>query len=140
MTNLNTEEAIQLAQRAKKRRTVIIWLRVIAALFMVLFFLSQCAMSKKQATVNIMESCIQNVPFAPKWQQDLAQNNLIDESGQLVKQYCVCMWQEPLSQLSEQQIQSFAKLSTQEQLQLLGGEEAFITRDKQCFEQLKLKK
>lgn len=121
----------------KKRRTIIMWLRVIAFLFAGLFLLSQCGMSKPQAKAKIIESCIKNVPFAEKWQQDLAQKNIKDHDGQLVKQYCQCMWDEPLQKLNSKQIQSFAHISLSEQLQLLGGETAFEARDKQCLDHLK---
>ena len=46
--------------RAKKRRTVIIWLRITALLFAGFFLLSQCGMSKARAQNASMESCIQH--------------------------------------------------------------------------------
>ena len=129
------------AQHAqKKRKTIVIWLRVIALLFAGFFFLSQCGMSKPKAKATIVESCIQNVPHAPKWQQDLAQRSLKDPDGTLVAQYCVCMWDEPLQKLSAQQIQSFAKISPEQQLALLGGADAFSKRDAQCIANLGAKK
>jgi len=118
----------------------VIWLRVIALLFAGFFFLSQCGMSKPKAKATIVESCIQNVPHAPKWQQDLAQRSLKDPDGTLVAQYCVCMWDEPLQKLSAQQIQSFAKISPEQQLALLGGADAFSKRDAQCIANLGAKK
>ena len=124
----------------KKRRTIVIWLRVIALLFAGFFFLSQCGMSKPKAKAAIVESCIQNVPHAPKWQQDLAKRSLKDPDGTLVAQYCVCMWDEPLQKLSAQQIQSFAKISPEQQLALLGGADAFSKRDAQCIANLGAKK
>ena len=126
--------------RAKKRRTVIIWLRITALLFAGFFLLSQCGMSKPKAKATIVESCIQNVPHAPKWQQDLAQRSLKDPDGTLVAQYCVCMWDEPLQKLSAQQIQSFAKIGPEQQLALLGGADAFSKRDAQCIANLGAKK
>ena len=128
------------AATQKKRKTVVIWLRVIALLFAGFFFLSQCGMSKPKAKATIVESCIQNVPHAPKWQQDLAQRSLKDPDGTLVAQYCVCMWDEPLQKLSAQQIQSFAKISPEQQLALLGGADAFSKRDAQCIANLGAKK
>ena len=117
-----------------------IWLRVIALLFAGFFFLSQCGMSKPKAKAAIVQSCVQNVPHAPKWQQDLAKRSLKDPDGTLVAQYCVCMWDEPLQKLSAQQIQSFAKISPAQQLELLGGAEAFSQRDAQCIANLGAKK
>lgn len=128
------------AATQKKRRTIVIWLRVIALLFAGFFFLSQCGMSKPKAKATIVESCIQNVPHAPKWQQDLAKRSLKDPDGTLVAQYCVCMWDEPLQKLSAQQIQSFAKISPEQQLALLGGADAFSKRDAQCIANLGAKK
>ena len=128
------------AAAQKKRKTIVIWLRVIALLFAGFFLLSQCGMSKPKAKAAIIESCIQNVPHAPKWQQNLAKRSLKDPDGALVAQYCVCMWDEPLQKLSAQQIQSFAKISPEQQLALLGGAEAFSNRDAQCIANLGAKK
>ena len=113
------------ATAQKKRKTIVIWPRVIALLFAGFFLLSQC---------------IQHVPHAPKWQQDLAKRSLKDPDGALVAQYCVCMWDEPLQKLSAQQIQSFAKISPAQQLELLGGAEALNQRDAQCIANLGAKK
>ncbi|MDO4433773.1 MAG: hypothetical protein Q4B82_04250 [Alysiella sp.] len=129
-------ELKRLALKDKKRRTLINWLRVTALLFAGFFFLSQCAMSKPRAKAAIVESCIKNVPFSPVWQEALKTRNLSDENGKYVADYCVCMWNEPLQKLSDKQIQSFAKISTDEQLQLLGGAAAFTERDKQCMAKL----
>lgn len=125
-----------LANQTKKRRAIIIWLRVIALLFAAFFFLSQCGMSKPKAKAAIVDSCIKNVPFAPNWQEQLSQRHLNDNDGKLVAQYCICMWDEPLQKLSAKQIQSFAKISASEQLDLLGGQAAFEARDKQCMANL----
>ena len=85
----NEAETGRLAKSAAKRRTLINWMRVIALLFAGFFFLSQCGMSKHQAIAKIVESCIQNVPAAPKWQADLKQRGLQAPDGKLVAQYCV---------------------------------------------------
>ena len=137
--SLKTPDAAT-AHAQKKRKTIVIWLRVIALLFAGFFLLSQCGMSKPKAKATIVESCIQNVPHAPKWQQDLAQRSLKDPDGTLVAQYCVCMWDEPLQKLTAQQIQSFAKISPEQQLALLGGADAFSKRDAQCIANLGAKK
>ena len=121
----------------KKRRSSIIWMRVTALLFAGFFFLSQCGMSKPRARAAIIGSCIQNVPFAPKWQADLKQRSLADPEGRLAERYCICMWDEPLQKLNYRQIQSFAQRTPQQQLELLGGEKAFVERDKKCLEGLK---
>ena len=110
---------------------------MIASLFAATFFLSQCAMSKPRAKAAFVESCIQNVPFSPKWQGDLQTLGLKDDSGKLVQNYCVCMWAEPLDKLSQEQLDGFARLDSQKQLELLGGAEAFNARDKQCLAGLK---
>lgn len=125
-----------MALAAKKRRTLINWLRVTALLFAVFFFLSQYGMSKPRAKSAIIQSCIQNVPFSARWQNDLSKRALKDPDGQLVRQYCTCMWDEPLQKLNTEQIQSFAKLSPSEKLNLMGGEAAFTQRDTQCLNQL----
>lgn len=129
-------EAERLAAQAKKRRVMLNWLRVTALLFAGLFFLGQCGMSKPRARAAIVDSCVKNVPFAERWQRDLKQHGLNDAEGALVKQYCVCMWDEPLQKLSHRQIQSFAEAGTAQQLELLGGAAAFEARDKQCLADL----
>ncbi|SSY71228.1 hypothetical protein [Alysiella crassa] len=132
-TELSPEEVL----KAKKRRTLIIWLRVIALMFAAFFFLSKCGMSKSDAKIAIMESCIKNVPFSPQWQAALKSRNLVDGGERMAADYCVCMWNEPLQKLGVKQIQSFSKISQEEQLNLLGGKEAFIQRDKMCMDKLK---
>lgn len=136
-STVDAAEAERLAQSAKKRRTLLIWMRVIALMFAGFFLLSQCGMSKPKAKAAIVESCIKNVPFAEKWQADLQQRGLTDPDGKHVVDYCVCMWDKPLDKLSAEQIQSFAKIDAQERLRLLGGEEAFNQRDRQCIDALK---
>ena len=135
----DTPEARRAAERKAKGkiRTIRIWLWVIASLFAATFFLSQCAMSKPKAKAAIVESCIQNVPFAPKWQADLQSMGLADQDGKLVAAYCLCMWQEPLDKLNHNQLKTFSSLAPQQQLDLLGGADAFNKRDKQCLAALK---
>lgn len=120
-----------------KLRTVRIWMWVIGLLFLLTMGLSKCAMSKAQVKVEIIESCIKNVPFAEKWQQDLQANQLQDVDNKLISSYCVCMWDKPLEALSQQQINDFSSLNPQQQLDLLGGASAFEARDKQCVAELK---
>ncbi|HFC8536684.1 TPA: hypothetical protein ACFP4Y_001032 [Neisseria bacilliformis] len=135
----DTPEVRRAAERKAKGkiRTIRIWLWVIASLFAATFFLSQCAMSKPKAKAAIVESCIQNVPFAHKWQADLQSMGLADQDGKLVTAYCVCMWEQPLDKLSQKQLGKFSRLTPQQQLDLLGGAQAFETRDKQCLAALK---
>ncbi len=132
------EARAEAKRKAKgKIRTIRIWLWVIASLFAATFFLSQCAMSKPKAKAAIVESCIQNVPYAPKWQADLQSMGLADDNGRLVAAYCLCMWQEPLDKLNPKQLKTFSSLQPQQQLDLLGGADAFNKRDKQCLDALK---
>lgn len=132
----NDEETRRVELAAKKRKTVVIWLRVIILLIAAFAVFAQCGMSKPRAKAEIVQSCIRNVPFAPKWQEDLNKLGLTDPDGRWVASYCVCMWDEPLQKLSAQQIQSFSKISPEEQLNLLGGEQAFNERDRQCIANL----
>lgn len=78
-----------------------------------------------------------NIPFAEKWQADLKAKGLEPQNEKLAQDYCVCMWDQPLSKLSDEQIRNFGKISPEEQLKLLGGAEAFEARDKQCVADLK---
>ena len=65
------------------------------------------------------------------------QKGLDAQNEKLAQDYCVCMWDQPLSKLSDEQIRNFGKISPEEQLKLLGGAEAFDARDKQCVADLK---
>ena len=134
--SLKPELSPEDALKQKKRRTLIIWLRVIALMFAAFFFLSKCGMSKSDAKMAIMDSCVKNVPFSPQWQQALKLRNLTDGGERMVAEYCICMWNDPLQKLGVKQIQSFAKISQEEQLNLLGGKDAFIQRDKMCMDKL----
>ncbi|HFC8547391.1 TPA: hypothetical protein ACFRG8_001515 [Neisseria lactamica] len=130
----------QAAARKKakaKIRTIRIWAWVILALLASTALLSQCAMSKPQAKQKIVESCVKNIPFAEKWQNDLKARGLDSNNTRLAVDYCKCMWEQPLDRLSEKQLASFGKLDAQRQLDLLGGANAFETRDKQCVADLK---
>lgn len=128
------------AQHKKARakiRTVRIWGFVVLGLLAVFGLLSNWALSKPKAKQAIVDSCVKNVPFSEKWQNDLQTLGLADKSNQVIQDYCVCMWDEPLEKLSEEQIQSLSSLGPREQLNLLGGAEAFEARDKQCIASLK---
>ncbi|HID8618802.1 TPA: hypothetical protein ACXIR3_000405 [Neisseria meningitidis] len=133
-----TKEQVAARKKAKaKIRTIRIWAWVILALLALTALLSQCAMSKPQAKQKIVESCVKNIPFAEKWQNDLRARGLDSNNTRLTVDYCKCMWEQPLDRLSEKQIRSFGKLGAQEQLDLLGGANAFEARDKQCVADLK---
>ncbi|MDO4249154.1 MAG: hypothetical protein Q4C79_09415 [Neisseria sp.] len=132
-----TQEQAEQTRRAKaKIRTIRIWFWVVISMFLGFFFLSQCAMSKPKAKEVIIESCVKNVPYSEKWQQDLQANGLAGQSDKVILDYCVCMWNEPLDKLNHNQLKSMSKISAEEQLALLGGADAFNARDKQCIAKL----
>ncbi len=136
----SAEEQAAARKKAKaKIRTIRIWAWVILALLAATALLSQCAMSKPQAKRNIIESCIQNIPFSDKWQSDLKARGLEGQGDKVIADYCTCMWERPLDKLSDKQIRSFSKISAQEQLKLLGGADAFEERDRQCVANLKVR-
>ena len=136
---MSAEEQAEARKKAKaKIRTIRIWVWVILALLASTALLSQCAMSKPQAKQKIIESCVKNIPFAEKWQNDLQARSLDSNNTYLAADYCKCMWEQPLEKLNGKQISSFGKLGAQEQLDLLGGAHAFEARDKQCVADLKL--
>ena len=142
MAKMDKPELTSEEQKRKGRakiRTLRIWLWVVALLFAGFFFLSQCALSKPKAKQAVVESCIKNIPFSEKWQADLKAKGLAGQSDKFIQSYCVCMWDEPLEKLTEKQIQSMSKMSSEEQLDLLGGAAAFEARDKQCVDGLKQK-
>ena len=135
---MSAEEQATARKKAKaKIRTIRIWAWVILALLAATALLSQCAMSKPQAKQKIIESCVKNIPFAEKWQNDLRARGLDSNNTRLAADYCKCMWEQPLEKLNGKQISSFGKLGAQEQLDLLGGAHAFEARDKQCVADLK---
>lgn len=129
--------AVSVQKPIRKYRTLINWMRVTVLLFAGFFLLGQLGMGKPKAKAAIIQSCIKNVPFAERWQNDLKIRGLQDLDGHLVDEYCNCMWAEPLQRLSDKEIHSFAKLTAQQQLDLVGGEVAFVQRDKQCLDTLK---
>lgn len=131
------EKAVKLKKAKAKIRTIRIWGWIIMALLLGSFFLSQCALSKPKAKMQIIESCVKNVPFSEKWHADLKAQGLDDKAGEIIEPYCTCVWNEPLEKLSEKQIRSLSKLNAHEQLELLGGAAAFEARDKQCIAGLK---
>ena len=137
---MSAEEQAAARKKAKaKIRTIRIWAWVILALLAATALLSQCAMSKPQAKRNIIESCIQNIPFSDKWQADLKARGLEGQGDKVIADYCTCMWERPLDKLSDKQIRSFSKINAQEQLKLLGGADAFEERDRQCVANLKVR-
>ena len=55
------------------------------------------------------------------------------QSGRVLEPYCRCLWEEPVQKLSTEDIRSLPKLSPQQQLDKLGGSEAFLQRQEQCL-------
>lgn len=133
------EQAAKLKKAKAKIRTIRIWGWIIMSLLLGFAFLSQCALSKPKAKQAIIESCVKNIPFSDKWQADLKTVGLEGKGEQVIGDYCVCMWDEPLEKLSEKQIQSLSSLDAQGQLDLLGGAASFEARDRQCVAGLKAK-
>ena len=135
--SMEEQDKAEQTRRAKaKIRTIRIWFWLVILMFLGFFGLSQCAMSKPKAKETIIESCVKNVPYSEKWQQDLQANGLTGQSDKVILNYCVCMWDEPLEKLNHNQLKSMSKISPEEQLALLGGAEAFNARDKQCMAKL----
>lgn len=120
-----------------KIRAIRLWLWVIALLFASMFLLSQCAMSKSRAKNQIIESCIQNGPFNPVWESELAQYGLSGQSDKIIKPYCVCMWGKTLEAMSTDEIKAFSQMQPVERLRKLGGEKNMVARHQQCLRQQK---
>ena len=86
---MSAEEQAAARKKAKaKIRTIRIWAWVILALLAATALLSQCAMSKPQAKQKIIESCVKNIPFAEKWQNDLRARGLDSNNTRLAADYC----------------------------------------------------
>lgn len=133
------DNTTQATASRRKRRTLRVWMWVIALLFAGTFFLTQCAMSKPQAKAAIIASCIKNGPFAQAWEQDLARHDLAGQSAKVIEPYCVCMWHDPLEAMSAEEIKAFSQMPPTEQLDKLGGEAAFGARHESCLQQQKPK-
>ena len=130
MAEVQTDEAA----RRKRRRTLIGWLAVTAALALAFALVPRLyAPDKADISRRIVEACIQNMPAAPQWQADLAKHGLAGQSERVLEPYCRCLWEEPVQKLSTEDIRSLPKLSPQQQLDKLGGSEAFLQRQEQCL-------
>ena len=120
-TERPSEEQLVARKKAKaKTRTIRIWAWIILSLLALTTLLSQCAMNKPQMKQNVVESCVKNIPFAEKWQADLKAKGLDAQNEKLAQDYCVCMWDQPLSKLSDEQIRNFGKISPEEQQEKFG--------------------
>ena len=117
----------------KKIRTIRIWLWVIALLFLGFGLLSRCALTPSQTSVRVIDSCVKNMPFSPQWEADLAKHGLQGQTERVIQPYCVCFWEEPLSRLTDADIRKFPEMSRQEQIDKLGGAEAFLQRQDSCL-------
>ena len=101
-TERPSEEQLAARKKAKaKIRTIRIWAWIILSLLALTALLSQCAMNKPQMKQNVVESCVKNIPFAEKWQADLKAKGLDAQNEKLAQDYCACMWDQPLSKLSD---------------------------------------
>lgn len=133
------EERQQLAAQSRKKiRTVRIWLWVIALLFLGFGLLSRCALTPSQTAVRVVESCVKNMPFSPQWEADLARHGLAGQTERVIAPYCRCVWEEPLKRLTDADIRAFPEMSPQQQLEKLGGAEAFLQRQENCLAAQKL--
>lgn len=98
--------------------------------------LSQCAMSKPQAKQKIVESCMKIfrlLKMAERFESARLGCGQYPSRRRLLQMYVGAAF----GQIERKQISSFGKLGAQEQLDLLGGANAFETRDKQCVADLK---
>lgn len=121
-------------QRSRKKiRTIRIWLWVIALLFLGFGLLSRCALTPAQTSAMAVESCIKNMPFSPQWESDLAKHGLTGQTERVIEPYCRCVWEEPLSKLTDADIRNFPEMTPQQQLEKLGGEQAFLQRQDSCL-------
>lgn len=121
----------------KKIRTIRIWLWVIALLFLGFGLLSRWALTPAQTSARVIESCVKNMPFSPQWENDLAQHGLSGQTERVIEPYCRCVWEDPLSKLTDADIRAFPNMAPQEQLDKLGGAEAFLQRQNRCLAEQK---
>ena len=79
---------------AKRRRTLIGWLAVTAALALAFALVPRLyAPDKADISRRIVEACIQNMPAVPQWQADLAKHGLAGQSERVLEPYCRCLWE-----------------------------------------------
>lgn len=122
------------ASPKKRRRTVWLWLAVTAALAIGFALLLRLyPLDKADVSRRVVEACVQNMPAVPQWEADLARHGLSGQGGRIIELYCRCLWEEPIRQLSEQDIRSLPNLPPQQQLDKLGGSEAFLQRQERCL-------
>lgn len=123
------QNAAQAASRRKRRRTLAGWLAVTAVLAGG-FALLPRLYSPDPADISrrVVEACVQNMPAVPQWQADLAKHGLAGQGERVLEPYCRCLWEEPIRKLSGDDLRSLPRLSPQQQLDKLGGAEAFVRR------------
>lgn len=118
----------------KRRRTVWLWLAVMAALAIGFTLLLRLyPLDKADVSRRVVEACVQNMPAVPQWEADLARHGLSGQEGRIIEPYCRCLWEEPIRQLSDQDIRSLPNLTPQQQLDKLGGSKAFLQRQERCL-------
>ncbi|WP_231863659.1 hypothetical protein [Eikenella sp. NML03-A-027] len=76
---------------------------------------------------------VQNILAVPQWQANLAKHGLAGQSERVLEPYCCCLWEEPVQKFSTEDLRSLPKLSPKQQLDKLGGSEAFLQRQEQCL-------
>ena len=80
------------AARRKRRRTLIGWLAITAALALAFALVPRLyAPDKADISRRIVEACIQNMPAVPQWQADLAKHGLTGQSERVLEPYCRCL-------------------------------------------------
>ncbi|QED91953.1 hypothetical protein [Eikenella exigua] len=56
------------------------------------------------------------------------------QSERVLEPYCCCLWKEPVQKFSTtEDLRSLPKLSPKQQLDKLGGSEAFLQQQEQCL-------
>ncbi len=124
---------------ASRKKTMYVWLGITAALFAVMYAITQFSQqSKEKITQSMLESCEKNMPFSEAWQNDMVVNKLDKMPVELVaKQYCNCTLGETFTGMNDQAIRQMTKATQQELIELLGGEKAMHERHLSCLKNIK---
>lgn len=122
----------------KKAKTIRIWLWIIILLFVGMFFtMKYTIMGKTNIIGNLVENCIQNAPYGPSWEQDLAKNGYKGDTKWVAEPYCKCVLLPVFEPMSETDIRQFSKLDADSRLEKMGGRTGLQQRHEQCLVSVK---
>ena len=128
-------------QPTNRKLCLIKWCLGLAVLMFVgMFVLIRWNIGDTEARQKVIDNCTSTGPYAPSWAQQLQQYGLTDKSDQVITPYCHCMWDDALSKMSADDIRTFFKAPSEQQIRQLGGQEAMVKRHQQCLKNQQVRK